>query len=481
MASPPNNIKKIPCQEIDEILSVKELTKTDVMKTFMVLRTQIKGTDSAIDIASYRMFIVKNLLVGFDTFIKRITEYCNKETEEEEEFAENYFNIIRAVYTSIISLYPVLDFNFVCHHANLPLSSLVSDSSGLEGVKSILEDLYSSSGENLVLTDTAEDFNFAVKPDKLKKKIIVKKKEEAKFPLKDELSRIEKEIKNAIIGQEEAINEILLSIKLLLTEISNFSSFFFVGPPGNGKTLVAKTLGKAFTGNFYKINCAEYSSSHEYAKLIGSPPGYIGHSDKSVLAEKAEISNSWVFLFDEIEKAHPKFYDFLLSLLDDGTITDNMGRVLDFSKSIFIFTSNEGIHSLGIGQRGLGFGDTTKNYTNYQEQIEESIKKHFSPEFLDRIDKMVFFKKLTRHELEQVTRLELVDYPIRRTIGLIEFILSQADTDELGARRVGKLIKRYVGPVIADALLEQKIPKTGKLYSTKITSKGKLVISNIKI
>ena len=149
----------------------------------------------------------------------------------------------------------------------------------------------------------------------------------------EELELLEQHFGDNIVGQKDAIRALMRSLKLMASGLADHSSFLFVGPTGVGKTQIAKLLGEKFNGNFYKVNCAEYAGGHEYAKLIGSPPGYVGHSEKSLLAEKAEQSNSWVFLFDEIEKAHHKLYDFLLSLLDDGTCTDNMGQVLDFTQS----------------------------------------------------------------------------------------------------------------------------------------------------
>ena len=154
----------------------------------------------------------------------------------------------------------------------------------------------------------------------------------------EDVNLLHTRFKDNIVGQKEAITSVINGIKVNAAGLSKHTSFLFVGPTGVGKTQLSKILGKHYSGDFYKINCAEYASGHEYAKLIGSPPGYVGHSEKSLLGEKADISNRWVFIFDEIEKAHDKFYDFLLSLLDDGTCTDNLGNVLDFSESVFIFT-----------------------------------------------------------------------------------------------------------------------------------------------
>ena len=121
------------------------------------------------------------------------------------------------------------------------------------------------------------------------------------------------------------------------------------------------------------MNCGEYSSAHEYSKLIGSPPGYIGHTEKSVLTEKADISNSWIFLFDEIEKAHPKLMNLLLGLLDDGKLVDSHGTELDFTNSIIVFTSNVGIQG-NVGKKLVGFGGDVKTYQAAKVDIEKEFK-----------------------------------------------------------------------------------------------------------
>ena len=211
-----------------------------------------------------------------------------------------------------------------------------------------------------------------------------------------DITAVEDYLKENIIGQRDAIASLVNSLKLMASGLAKHASFLFVGPTGVGKTQLAKLLGEKFSGNFYKINCAEYAGGHEYAKLIGSPPGYVGHTDKSFLAEKAEQSNRWVFLFDEVEKAHHKLYDFLLSLLDDGTCTDNLGTVLDFSESIFIFTSNQGIGD--IKRESVGFNRSEEQVTDKVtgDVIRKSIKSHFSPEFLNRLDDLVLFTSLTK-------------------------------------------------------------------------------------
>ena len=229
-----------------------------------------------------------------------------------------------------------------------------------------------------------------------------------------------------------------------------------------------------------KINCAEYAHAHEYAKLIGSPPGYIGHTEKSLLFEKSEKSSRWVFLFDEIEKAHHKFYDFLLSLLDDGTCTDNMGQTLDFSQSIFIFTSNQGLTE--VKRDPVGFG--AKNEVDEKvtsEVIRKSVKRHFSPEFLNRIDDLVLFHALTRQEVRKIAELQLDELPIQRTPKLIDYIVDNGYSQEYGARNIKRFIKNEISAVVADCILNKLIPKEdGAYYQPQVTKSGIKIVNTRK-
>jgi ATP-dependent Clp protease ATP-binding subunit ClpC len=197
------------------------------------------------------------------------------------------------------------------------------------------------------------------------------------------------------------------------------------------------------------------------------------------LAEKAEKSDSWVFLFDEIEKAHHRFYDFLLSLLDEGTCTDNMGRTLDFTNSIFIFTSNAGVSSIK-GDSKLGFGDTVETYEGSKDKVEKAIKTQFSPEFMNRIDAFIFFNSLKKKDLKKIASLSLVGIPIKRLKSLLDFIVDNSYSEEYGARNINRFIKNNVALKIADEILKKNVPKKkGNLYTPKIVD-NELVIVDTK-
>ena len=296
----------------------------------------------------------------------------------------------------------------------------------------------------------------------------------------EELERLDNYLKDNIVGQRNAIQALMKSLKLMASGLAKHSSFLFVGPTGVGKTQLGRLVGGQFSGNFYKINCAEYAGAHEYSKLIGAPPGYIGHTESSLLGEKAEESNRWVFLFDEIEKAHHKLYDFLLSLLDEGTCTDNLGNTLDFSESIFIFTSNQGLGEIKRDSVGFDRDKEVVSKKVTQEVINNSIKKHFSPEFLNRLDDIIFFDSLSRSEVKKITSLQLDELPIEKTDALVEFVVDGGYSDEYGARNIARFIKNNISDKVADAILGKLIPKkTGNLYTPRIV-KGTVKIINTK-
>ena len=202
-----------------------------------------------------------------------------------------------------------------------------------------------------------------------------------------------------------------------------------------------------------KINCGEYSNSHEYAKLIGSPPGYIGHNEKGILSERAEKSNEWVIVFDEIEKAHDKLFDLLLNLMDEGTITDSHGTELDFTNSLLLFTSNIGLKEY-VGKNSLGFGETQLTYENSKSAIEDAYKDKFSPEFRNRLDSVIYFNALNKDDAEKIVRLQLKALPIRVTKKLVNFVTENAFSEEYGARNIKRFIKNNISIKIADEILK---------------------------
>ena len=416
---------KIVCPPLNLVLIIKKYDIREERQVWDKLRTRVKDAEEPIHIEGYMEAILRLFLLDADAFFSSLDE-------------DDKSSVVKAAYEAIVSLYPIFQLEFICNELN---SKVFSESIRHLFTEGLLDEPLPFSEETtlgILLLD------------------------------KRRLQKLEKHLYQNIIGQDEAILKIIDGLKVVAAGLGEFCSFFFVGPTGVGKTQLARLLGKQLGGKFFKVNCGEFSSGHEYAKLIGSPPGYVGHTDKSILAEKAEESSRWVFLFDEIEKAHHKFYDFLLSLLDDGTVTDNMGRTLDFTDSIFIFTSNQGLRDLKVGRR-LGFDRTEQTYSNLESEVRESVKKHFPPEFLNRIDEFITFNELTEKDIRKIVTLELRGVPIKKTKSLLDFIVKGGYSKEYGARNVKRFIKSNVSVKVADAILDKQVPKKkGTMYSARV-------------
>jgi len=427
---------RVVCPELDLVLFVKGYSLGEEQKLYNSLRDKILKEDKSIKIEDYKNFIVRKFLVDIDSFFELLG------TDDIDEMNE----AIDAAYTSIVGLYPPFALEFICTDLNTDTFMAGVERRFLKHIKDHIQT--KSDQGNCIALSGIEDIN-----------------------------NLEDYFKENIIGQRKALSAIVKSLKLMASGLSGHSSFLFVGPTGVGKTQVGKLLGEKFSGNFYKINCAEYAGGHEYAKLIGSPPGYVGHTEKSLLAEKAEESNQWVFLFDEIEKGHQKLYDFLLSLLDDGTCTDNLGTVLDFSESIFIFTSNQGLGE--INRTPVGFDRQTEITQDITDSIiRNSVKKHFSPEFLNRIDDIVVFNSLSKAEAKEIALLQLEDLPIKATNPLVNYIVDNGFSAEYGARNIARFIKNNVSDKIADAILNKLVPKKNEDYYEPRIVKGDVKIIN---
>ena len=424
---------KVVCEEIDLVLLIKKLSMEEEKKQYFSIKKKISLLKKPITIESYQTFVLNK-------FLHNPEEFFNNLPPDEDRVT-----IIKAVYKSIVEAYPTFDLFFVCTDIN--------NGTFVEGIQAYLGDIFGTQGEPQPARSAPKAINNLA-----------------------DISALESYLRKNLIGQEEAIEGIVDSVKLIASGLYKNASFFFIGPTGVGKTELARLLGNKYSGNFWKINCAEYASAHEYAKLIGSPPGYVGHSENSIMSEKAEKSNRWIILFDEIEKAHHKFYDFLLSLLDEGACTDNMGRLLDFSESIFIFTSNQGVSSAKTGRR-LGFGGEVVGVSGCKDEIKASVKSRFPAEFMNRIDNYVFFNTLDRDSVRKIAKLALRGIPLKRYKALLDYIVENGYSEEYGARNIKRFIKNKIATKVAQALLERKLPKKkGDLYTPKIKNNEFMIV-----
>jgi len=436
---------RIVCEDLNLILQVKVLTLDEERTLFMNLRDMVEKGQELINTNSYREYLVKYFVLNLDS----IGEHAPDPEEDEDEYA----SFVESIYECLIGVFPMFSLEFIC--ADINKESFLK----LNG-KHMSEELIKILGHGIKT---------------------VEEKQTKVISSMGEIEDLESHLKDNIISQDSAIESVIRSVKLKASGLSDQCALLFVGPTGVGKTELAKLLGKMYSGNFFKINCAEYAASHEYSKLIGAPPGYSGHEKKSILAEKSEKSDAWVFLFDEIEKAHHKLYDFLLSLLDDGTCTDNLGNILNFKNSIFIFTSNKGMDEVKMDS--LGFA-SLKTQTleslrkNTDETVRSSLKSHFSAEFLNRLDDVIVFNQLSKEDVKKIVYMTLEELPIEISTSLVNRVTDEAYSVEYGARNVARYIKANIAPAVADAILSNKVPKNSTFYKSRYT-KGQFKIIDV--
>ena len=310
-----------------------------------------------------------------------------------------------------------------------------------------------------------------------------------------QIKNMGKHIKEFIIGQDRAVDALAKVIKRSRTGVASSKqpagSFMFLGPTGVGKTETVKALAEYMFGDtdaMIRIDMSEYQEKFNVSRLIGSPPGYVGHEDGGQLTEAVRRKPYSVVLFDEVEKAHPDIFNTLLQVLDEGRLTDSSGRVVDFTNTIIVLTSNVGARKLADFGTGIGF--ETKS-TMLQEQakmdtvIKKELKNKFSPEFLNRLDDIIVFDqlqpddviKIVDIELDKfISRMERQGYAFKFNKNAKEFIAVEGYDQKYGARPIKRAIQKYVEDAVADAILDG-ILKEGKSYNiSKAKEENKLVI-----
>lgn len=301
----------------------------------------------------------------------------------------------------------------------------------------------------------------------------------------EKLLNLEQELAKRVVGQEQAISAVSNAVRRSRSGISNknqpIGSFMFLGPTGVGKTELAKTLALALFNDenaILRIDMSEYMEKHAVSRLIGSPPGYIGHEEGGQLTEAVRRRPYQVILFDEIEKAHKDVFNILLQVLDDGRLTDSKGRTVDFKNTIIIMTSNIGANYMI---------DDSLNKKDKEQKVIECLKSTFRPEFINRIDDIIIFEKLNKENIKKIAKISLLDIENRLTDRAIKLNLSKNALDWIvengfdeiyGVRPLKRLLKRELENKLAYALLKGEI-EDNTIINIDADSNGLLINKNI--
>lgn len=308
----------------------------------------------------------------------------------------------------------------------------------------------------------------------------------------ERLLKMEDVLKKKVIGQDEAVIKICDAIRRSRTGMSDpkkpIGSFLFLGGTGVGKTQLAKSLAEYMFGTedaLIKIDMSEYGESHSISKLIGSPPGYVGYGENSILIEPVRVNPYRVILLDEIEKAHPSMTNILLQLLDEGKLTSGDGTVVNFKNTIIIMSSNIGTQELSTF-KPVGFNNTVHNIQQHQKTIiDKALLKVFKKETLNRMDEQIVFNKLSKENIWSITELHLENffnqlkgdgYKIKGTKSLTEFISSDGYSEEYGARPILRSITTNVQNLLSKKILDGSISKENPIVVDYNKTKKEIVI-----
>lgn len=312
---------------------------------------------------------------------------------------------------------------------------------------------------------------------------------------RNSLINLTNNLSSKVIGQEEAVLKITKAIRRNRMGIKDpnkpIGSFIFLGSTGVGKTYLAKQLAKEIFGsedNMIRVDMSEYQEKHTISRLIGSPPGYVGHDEGGQLTEQVKNKPYSVVLFDEIEKAHKDIFSTLLQLLDDGHITDSLGRKINFKNCLIIMTSNIGVRRLQDFGTGVGFKTNKSEIVmeeEKQEILKKELKKFFAPEFLNRIDDVIIFNSLEKIHIDKITKLE-IDKLLKRVSekkynftyeqDLVDYISKVGFDETFGARPIKRAIQDKIEDLISEKILMMEIEEN-KDYALKVEN-DEVLVSN---
>ncbi len=312
----------------------------------------------------------------------------------------------------------------------------------------------------------------------------------------DKLRRMAEDLRGAVVGQEEGIQKVVKAIQRNRVGLKDpkkpIGTFIFLGPTGVGKTELARCLARYMFDNddsLIRIDMSEYMEKFTVSRLIGAPPGYVGYEEGGQLTERVRRKPYSVILLDEIEKAHPDIYNLLLQVLDDGQLTDGMGRKVDFKNTLIIMTSNIGARQLKDFGEGVGFATANRMQNsdeNNKAVIEKALKRTFSPEFLNRIDDVVIFNSLTKENIFEIInilmkgvmkRLVNLGFSLELTLEAKDFIADKGYDAQFGARPLHRAIQKYLEDPLAEEILNMQVKQGDILVADLDANKEKIMFT----
>ena len=312
----------------------------------------------------------------------------------------------------------------------------------------------------------------------------------------EKLSKMQEIISGRVVGQEEAVKKIVKAIQRGRVGLKDpnkpIGSFMFLGPTGVGKTQLAKILAKYLfdsEDSLIRIDMSEYMEKFSVSRLVGAPPGYVGYEEGGQLTEKVRRKPYSVVLLDEIEKAHPEVFNLLLQVLDDGQLTDSLGRKVNFKNTIIIMTSNTGSRQLKEFGTGVGFSTKSRSENKVDESnsiIDKELKKKFAPEFLNRVDDVIMFNSLDKEDINKIIKIELdslinrvekMEFNLEISDDAVEYIATQGFDPEYGARPLKRAIQKYVEDVLTEEIIQHNPEKGSKMILDYNKEDDKMVVN----
>jgi ATP-dependent Clp protease ATP-binding subunit ClpC len=312
----------------------------------------------------------------------------------------------------------------------------------------------------------------------------------------NKLAQLPELIKGKVVGQNEAVVKVARSIQRNRAGLKDpnrpIGSFIFLGQTGVGKTQLAKVIARELFDSedaLIRIDMSEYMEKFAISRLIGAPPGYVGYEEGGQLTEKVRRKPYCVVLLDEIEKAHPDVFNMMLQVLDDGYLTDSLGRKIDFKNTIIIMTSNVGARQLKDFGQGVGFGTAARVANaddNSKSVIENALKKTFAPEFLNRIDDVIVFNALEKEDINVIIEIELqklyariknLGYTLLLSDNAKSFIADKGFDKQFGARPLKRAIQKYVEDALAEEIITSKISAGDEIFMDIVEGAEELNVS----